>query len=200
MAPWYGDSNRSAVAEAHRFRRDSVNVTHFHRPCRNQNRRPLPISLRKFLMQRAGSTPRIPSLRILLHPIQTLKIHPVRNTPEPSSHRGWRQMPSESLQTALPLFICVIGGRRTSVTTMAMPCSSAASKTSWSRIEPAGWMMALMPCSAPPSTPSRKWEERSEAAHALLRSRLASCACGRRVGAVHAAHLACAMLQGLTAF
>src|SRR5690606_23418994 len=49
------------------------------------------------------------------------------------------------------------------VSTIAMPCSSAAAMTSASRIEPPGWMTALMPNSAATSSPSRNGKKASEA-------------------------------------
>src|SRR5690606_4077830 len=52
---------------------------------------------------------------------------------------------------------------RTPVNTMAMPCSSAAAITSASRIEPPGWITALMPASAAASMPSRNGKNASEA-------------------------------------
>src|SRR5690606_9419111 len=52
---------------------------------------------------------------------------------------------------------------RTPVNTMAMPCSSAAAITSASRIEPPGWITALMPAWAAASMPSRNGKNASEA-------------------------------------
>ncbi len=49
------------------------------------------------------------------------------------------------------------------VNTMAMPCSSAAAMTSSSRIEPPGWITALIPAWAALSMPSRNGKKASEA-------------------------------------
>ena len=49
------------------------------------------------------------------------------------------------------------------VKTMAMSCSSAASITSLSRMEPPGWMIALIPLSAAVSIESLKGKKASEA-------------------------------------
>ena len=46
---------------------------------------------------------------------------------------------------------------------MAMPCSSAAAMTSASRIEPPGWITALIPAAAAASMPSRNGKNASEA-------------------------------------
>ena len=55
---------------------------------------------------------------------------------------------------------------RIPVVTMAMPCSSAAATISSSRIEPPGWMTAVLPASATTSSPSRNGKNASEAAAA----------------------------------
>ena len=52
---------------------------------------------------------------------------------------------------------------RMPVKTMAIPCSLAAAMTSASRIEPPGWITAVMPCSAATSTPSRNGKNASDA-------------------------------------
>src|SRR5690606_7100374 len=52
---------------------------------------------------------------------------------------------------------------RTPVNTIAIPCSSAASITSASRIEPPGWITARIPAAAAASMPSRKGKKASEA-------------------------------------
>ena len=50
------------------------------------------------------------------------------------------------------------------VKSIAMPASFAASITSWSRIEPPGWMTEVIPILAAASIPSLKGKKASDAA------------------------------------
>ncbi|KAG1364724.1 hypothetical protein G6F59_018933 [Rhizopus arrhizus] len=59
---------------------------------------------------------------------------------------------------------------------MARPCSSAAAITSASRIEPPGWITALMPAAAAASMPSRNGKNASEAITEPSTTRFASAA------------------------
>ena len=84
------------------------------------------------------------------------------------------------------------------VKTMATPASSAAAMTSWSRIEPPGWMTAVAPAAIIDSRPSAKGRKASDATAEPLRQRLgkpsalaASSALMRGdAGRIDAAHLA----------
>ena len=68
---------------------------------------------------------------------------------------------------------------RSPVKTMAMPCSSAASITSASRIEPPGWTTASTPASAAASSPSRNGKKAS-LAHTPPAARPAACSAAMR--------------------
>ena len=49
------------------------------------------------------------------------------------------------------------------VNTIARPCASAAAITSWSRMDPPGWITAVAPASAAASSPSAKGKKASDA-------------------------------------
>jgi hypothetical protein len=83
------------------------------------------------------------------------------------------------------------------VKTIAMPCSSAAAITSSSRIEPPGWMTALMPAAAALSMPSRNGKKASEAITARARQARVLRLDHRDARRVDAAHLAGTDADGL---
>ena len=74
---------------------------------------------------------------------------------------------------------------------MLIPAASAASTTSWSRTEPPGWMIAVIPASTASCGPSENGKNASEAI-AAPSSEEPACAglLDREAHGVHAAHLA----------